>query len=272
VGDPGIAVLLNRLSSPDPLPFWEEFLHEYSPILYQVARAYTTDTDSAADCYLHICEQLARNNFRRLRKFRSDGKASFTTWLRVVARNLCFDWHRKQTGRFRPFKSIQSLSQLEVEIYMCRFERGLSPEQTLAELRPTSPGLDLAQLTEVEKQIETSLNSRQRWILQVRRNPASTATSILTAEDGEEEISRVADVRLNQEELIATEQQHAQISKYVATLPKFERLLIQMRFEQELSLDEIARLTGLGDAQRAHRHIAAALKKIRLAMGLTGKF
>ena len=65
---------------------------------------------------------------------------------------------------------------------------------------------------------------------------------------------------------MASQQQHAQMWKQVMGLPKQERLLLQLRFEQDLSLEKIARLTGLGDAQRVHRHIAAVLKKLRSAM------
>src|SRR5947207_3864432 len=153
MGDPGIAALLDRLRSPGADVAWEEFLRQYSPLLYQAARAYTADADAAADCYLNICEHLARNRFRRLLKFELEGSASFSTWLRVVARNLCFDWHRSRTGRRRPFKSLQHLSQLELEVYGCRVERGLSEEETLQHLRPIFPELGWDQLTEVERRI-----------------------------------------------------------------------------------------------------------------------
>ena len=102
-------LLLERLRSTDSHAGWEEFLISYSPVLYQTIRAFTREEDDASDCFVFICEQLAKNSFRRLLQFDTNGTASFTTWLRVVARNLCFDWHRKKHGRFRPFKSIQNL-------------------------------------------------------------------------------------------------------------------------------------------------------------------
>ena len=80
MGDSGIGALLDRLRSSDAPTAWEEFLCQYSPVLYQIARASTADADAAADCYLNICEQLARHGFRRLLKFKREGRASFTTW------------------------------------------------------------------------------------------------------------------------------------------------------------------------------------------------
>jgi RNA polymerase sigma factor (sigma-70 family) len=266
VCDRGIAGLLDRLRSSDSRDAWVEFLESYSPVLYQTARACTPDEDAAADCYLLICEQLARNRFRRLLKFKPEGRASFITWLRVVARNLCFDWHRSRSGRHRPFKSLQHLSQLELEVYSCRFHRGFSPEETLQQLQSTFPGLSLSELAAIEGRVHGSLNSRQHWIVSTRKQLAFSKTIATAGGDGEEESIDVADPHPDQETLIVGRQQQAQLEKCVASLPSDERLILQLRFGDDLSLEEIARLTGLGDAQRVHRRIAAVLKKLRAAM------
>src|SRR5207249_3308805 len=197
----------------DPVSAWEEFLDQYSPVLFQAARYCTSDNEAAADCYLHICEQLAVHNFRRLLKFKPEGPASFKTWLQVVARNLCMDWHRKRTGRRRPFKSIQSLSELEFQVYVCKFERGLSSEETLQHLRPVSPNLDLGQVEHAEQRIEHSLSSRQRWMLSMRQNRSPDTSTALLSEEAEEFVSQIPDVRIDQETLIVNQQQHAQMLK-----------------------------------------------------------
>jgi RNA polymerase sigma-70 factor (ECF subfamily) len=88
----------------------------------------------------------------------------------------------------------------------------------------------------------------------------------LLAGEAEESLALVADMALDQESLMVSREQSRQLRKCVARLPAEERLLLQFRFDQELSLEEIARLTGLGDAQRAHRHIGAILKKLRSAI------
>ena len=134
--DPSVATLQEGLRSSNGLAAWEFFLEVYSPVLYQIAAACSDDEDDAADCYLHICEQLSRNGFHRLLKFKPEGSARFTTWLRVVGRNLCYDWHRSHKGRRRPFKLLRFLSELDRGVYDCRFERRLSEEETLDQLRP----------------------------------------------------------------------------------------------------------------------------------------
>lgn len=265
MADSNVATLQEELRSPAAPAAWEAFLREYSPALYQTARAHSNDEDDAAECFLHICEKLAENRFRRLLKFKPEGSATFTTWLRVVARNLCFDWHRGRMGRRRPFKSLQSLSPLELDVYDCRFQRGLSVEETLQRLRPVFPEVDLNQVTEVECRIERSLNSRHRWILTTQKTLLSDRAPLLAVET-EESVAQIPDTRLDQETLVVGKQQQAQLKKCVASLPAEERLLLQLRFEEELSLQEIGRLTGLGDPQRVHRRIEAILKQLRTAM------
>jgi len=261
-----VALVLERLRSPDAQAGWEEFLLQYSSVLYQSALTFTHDEDEASECFVHICEQLARNGFRRLLRFESNGAASFGTWLRVVARNLCYDWHRKKYGRLRPFKSVQSFSALELEAYRWRYERGLTREETWQRLRATWPTLTIDKLTEIESHIENSLNSRQRWLLSARGQRECSVSISDPEEETWEETVNAVDTGPNPETIVADSQQRARLHESIRLLPPIERLIVHLRFEEELSLEEIAQLTGFGDAQRVHRRIAATLQKLREAM------
>jgi DNA-directed RNA polymerase specialized sigma subunit len=42
-----------------------------------------------------------------------------------------------------------------------------------------------------------------------------------------------------------------------------ERLLIRLRFEEGLTLDQVAKMLGLGNAQRVDREINESLSKLR---------
>lgn len=261
-----IAPLLGRLRSQDAQAAWEDFLREYSSVLYQTARAFTQDEEEASDCLVHICEQLARNGFRRLLHFESGGAAKFSTWLRVVARNLCYDWHRRIHGRLRPFKSVQGLSALELEVYRCRYEQGLSREEALQHLRMTWPDLMIDQLAEIESRIENSLNSRQHWLLSVWKERESTPSISYLQDEWGDEAAAAVDPAPDPETIAVDRQQEARLHQCVALLPPSERLIVQLRFEDELSLEEIARLTGLGDAYRVHRRLGVILQQLRTAM------
>ncbi len=268
MGPRGVAPLLQALRSPNTCGnAWAEFLESYSAALYQTAHACTSNQDEASDCYLHICERLARDNFRRLLKFKPDGRASFTTWLRVVARNICLDWHRSQYGRIRPFKSLQHLSLLELEVYHRRFILGASQEETLQEVESLFPGVSLSKLMNIEERLQASLSSRQQWILGTRKQPELSTTVAVAGEEGESGmVMDVPDPCPSQEARFVDQEQQSRLEKGIRSLPAQERLLVQLRFEQDLSLEEIARVCGLQDAQQVHRKLAAILKKLRTAM------
>jgi RNA polymerase sigma-70 factor (ECF subfamily) len=195
-----ISRLIQELASQNPAEAWREFLQTYAPVLQQVVHLFETETDAAADCFVFVCEHLAAGQFQRLRRFRSGGPASFPTWLRAVARNLCIDWRRKIYGRPRSGAYPDRPSMESIE------EAGVSDPQPDPEVR--AAGLE----------------------------------------------------------------REAALRGLVARLPEQERLLIRLRFEQDLTLDQIAKLTGLKDAQTVDRRLRQALDSLRESMPGSGKF
>jgi hypothetical protein len=89
------------------------------------------------------------------------------------------------------------------------------------------------------------------------------SSAAVATEQSEDRVVQMADLRLDQESLVAAKEQQALLKKCVASPTKEERLILQLRFEQDLSLETIAGLTGLRDAQRVHRRIRALLIKLR---------
>lgn len=266
LGNSAPSAVLEELRSSQSREAWEEFLREYSPLIFHTCQFSTSDSDQAADCFLFACEQLSRNRFRRLLRFRPEGVASFRTWLRVVVRNLCLDWRRKQFGRPRLLRSIARLPQLDAEVYRCRYEQGLSLDETFRALCPSFPGLSMRQLMETEAQVQESLSSRQLWLIGTRKTRAAGAlalSNVCFGEESEPDVTGPADPRPCQESAFAKQEQEQQLRLAVAKLSDQERLLIRLRFEQGLSLEQIASLTGLGGAQRVHRRIADILGILR---------
>ena len=68
------------------------------------------------------------------------------------------------------------------------------------------------------------------------------------------------------EEVAQDEQQQERLAAALAQLPPAQRLLLRLRYEQELTLAEVARLTGLHDPFRANRQIQAALAAVAAIM------
>ncbi len=264
-GNSAPQAVLEQLRSSQSREAWAEFLRQYSALIFSTCQFSTSDADQAADCFLFACEQLSRNHFRRLLRFRPQGDASFPTWLRVVVRNLCLDWRRKRFGRPRLFRSITRLPQLEAEVYRCRYEQGLSMDETFLSLSRSFPGLTMQRVMETEAHVQDSLNPRQLWLISSRKARARghTRESVGLADEDDALFESIADTRDDPESAIANQEQQAQLCSALKELPAPERLLVRLRFEEELSLEQIARLTGLGDAQRVHRRLADILTKLR---------
>jgi RNA polymerase sigma factor (sigma-70 family) len=96
------AVLARLLDARDPGGedvAWREFVDAYSALVLQVAQSTATNRDVAMDTYTFVLEQLREQNCRRLRAYAARSGARFSTWLLVVAKRLCVDFHRRRYGR-----------------------------------------------------------------------------------------------------------------------------------------------------------------------------
>lgn len=96
--------LTRLLEAGDPLSVeraWKAFLQRYSEAILSATRCFASDYDGSMDRYGHVLEELKRDDFRRLRGYAADPRSTFRTWLVVVCRRLCVDYHRARYGRDR---------------------------------------------------------------------------------------------------------------------------------------------------------------------------
>ena len=254
--------ILQQLRSSDPHEAWTRFLEEYSGLIFQVVRHLENDLDRASDCFQFVCEKLSEHRFRRLQQFKPRGPASFSTWLRAVVRNLCLDWRRREFGRERPFRSISRLSVFDQEVFKHVYERGVPAGETLPLLQSKFPEVTPERFAESRDRIELELTANQRWRLGVRSARRARGTRV-TGEEVEATPLEIADPRPGPEALVILEERRATLSCALDRLSKPERLLVRLRFEQELTLEQIARLLDLGNAQRADRQLKAILARLR---------
>jgi len=255
-----IEQILNELTSHDPEQAWGDFIEEYSTLIYQVICHFEPDTEKASDCFQFVCEQLIKNRFRRLRQFKVRGAAKFSTWLRAVVRNLCVDWHRKETGRPRPFKSIAKLSAFDQRVFQLLYERGVTTEEGLRLLIPSFPHTTEKAVAESKQRIETGLTQQQRWLLNTR---VARSQEALFTTDLDEVHAKVPDPRPNPEAEAILNERRRNLLRKLNRLTSQDRLLVRLRFEQELTLDQIAKLTDLGNAQRVDRQLKQILLQLR---------
>ena len=260
--DPPIARILERLGSQESHRAWSDFLESFSAHILQTVRLFERDADPVADCFLYVCERLSEKGFRRLRSFKLGGIAKFLTWLRVVVRNLCLDWHRKEFGRHRVFQSIAVLGALEQDVFRCIYEQGLSQDESLNLLRASYPQLTMAELETGAGRVRSALTDRQIWLAGARRHPPLPWERDSEA-GSQEQIAEPIDPAPSIESLLVMDEERAAVERALGGLAKPERLLIELRFEQGLTLQETAQLLNLKDAQTVDRRQREVIEKLR---------
>lgn len=250
--------LFAGLRSPSPDKAWKQFLEIYSPTIMLVAAQYEHDRDRRNDCYLFICEKLCDHGFRRILSYQPEGSASFRSWLNVVIANLCVDWRRHTRGRARPFKSIRALPVIDQMVFKYRIQQRMSLHACLAAMQPQFPDLTEPQLASAVSRINAMLTSRQHYLLSTQH--ADTVSLDQTGpEAGPEE---PVEPGPGPEKCTHFAQKQERLEQALGELSSSQRLLLRLRYEQGLSLKEVARLMRLGDPFRARRQIQRALDEL----------
>jgi RNA polymerase sigma factor (sigma-70 family) len=268
MADSRIAALLRGLGSPEPEPAWNLFLESYSGLVSQVVRWFEHGDDESADCFVYVCEQLSRNQFRRLRRFNPDGAASFPTWLRAVVRNLCVDWQRQQEGRYRSFHSVTRLATFDQEVFHHLWEQNQSLDECTVALQRNFPTTSPEDVEASVERVQNSLSPRQQWLLSSRRTWIESLTQDC---DGERVEREIKDSSPDPEIQAAFKEEIDGLHRAIAKLPFRDRILLQLRFEQDLSLAEVARLLSLKDPATVFRQIEEALTRLRGLFGIRTK-
>lgn len=257
--------MLSQLRSGNAEEAWKLFISEYAALIFQVVQHFETDSDNVSDCFQFICERLCEYQFRRLVKFKTDGAASFSTWLRAVVRNLCLDWQRKQFGRRRMFRSVARLSDLDQQIFRLVYERGVSEQEVLLSLAPNFPELTPELVSEAIQRVNKTLTKNQNWLVRARAAfPARRSHSFSEMQQHEDPVAPQA----NPETLAIEKERATLLKRALRGLSTVDKLMVRLRFEEELTLEQIAKLLNLGNAQRVDRQIKQILSTLRAELSV----
>ena len=258
--------LLRNLQSPDPGSAWSRFLEYYAPLIMHVVQQFEHEQDRANDCFLYISEQLSDNGFRRLLRFNPAGKARFRTWLGTVVFNLCVDWHRREYGRATLLPAIAALPKFDQSVYSLVIEQGMDKECCYQTLKADFPDLTRDLVTNAAVRIFSLLTPRQRWQICVRNHRRIRAKNM----HHEERLRQLPDPAIGPETEAQRQQWIEQLNSALARLPLDQHLLLRFRYQEGLTLKQIANLQYSGDTNRAWRQIQAAMNDLIRILERTG--
>lgn len=238
-------LLSERESAPDA---WKEFLQRYSNLFLKVIWQFEKDRDTVMDRYLHVCSKFAKRDFAVLRKFKQQcGKnpPKFTTWLGAVVRNMIVDAYRSAQGRRRIPKALLRFPNLDKKVFELYYWRGFTIEEIDQELGARTNGLN-GSITDTLERLEASL-------LRPPPNPSIAPMTIRIPYDDESVVMTRTEAAVDQETL----------DRWLNHLSTDERLLIQLKFWDDLSVEEIGEVLKIASEERIQELLKNALKNLR---------
>ena len=252
---------LLELFRQQPQQAWKIFLDRYAERIIGQLRALSLDRDEAMDRFVFICERLAQNGFRRLRQVRKTGeRGELVPWLRQVVKNAAIDWGWSQAGRRRLFRSVEDLGELEQRVFQLHFWAGLGPAAMVEALRIEGcTKIGSEQVFDALDKVLERLDAGQRWRLLSQlsdRHPTVGITKSPTAPSWEP-ATREPDPEA---ELLQVERTRL-LEQALANLPSRDRLIFRLRYDDALSLPDIAAIASLGLTT-----VKASLRKSREAL------
>lgn len=243
---------------------WRIFLDRYADYIFSLLRSLGFDYDQAMDRFVYVCEKLSEKNCHRLKSVRYAGSyGELKPWLRQVVNRLCINWAWSEDGRKRLLKPIQKMGKREQRIFELFFWQGLSPVAIEERLQLEHfENVTLAAVFEALEQIHQKLSEKKLWRL--ISNLVRTQRTI-ALEDIDGEICaglEPIDAAPNPEESLVQKEQARKVGSALAALSTQEALMLQFRYDDGASDEQIAAILKL-PAPDVRKSLKAALAKLR---------
>lgn len=194
--------------------------------------------------------RLIEDDYAILRKFQN--RSTLWTYLTMVIERLSLDFCVDKWGRWRPSAMAERLGPVAVTFERLVWRDNHTVDEAMAILR-TNPEVGLTH-TELQAMWDQLPPARVRPT-EVGEELASSVTSDDSAETGVDESDHRTNIdRLQRALQTAFEQ-----------IPAQDRVLIALRFDQDLSVVEISKVTGIS-TPTIHRRLDKAMKRLRLAL------
>ncbi len=144
---------------------WETFLEQYNQLILTLIRKHVQDYDEAMEVYTFVLEHLKEQDCQRLTSyFQKKRNYNFEAWIVVVSRNCMFDWFRKEKGRKRLLKSVESLPEIDQWIFKYIHQHRYSYSEAY-EILKSKHGFNISfeEMHSRAEEISNNLQQKTRW-------------------------------------------------------------------------------------------------------------
>ena len=197
--------------------------------------------------------RLIEDDYAILRKFQN--RSSLRTYLAAVIERLSLDFCVERWGRWRPSAAADRLGPVAVLLERLVSRDGHTLEEAMEIVRTNhASALSPRQLRDIWGQLPARIKTTE-----VGEEAAATVSSPQTSESNVEDAERL--------ESIARLERTLQSA--FAVVPDQDRVLLALRFDQDLSIAQIATLTGVS-VPTLHRRLDRTIKDLRRALTASG--
>jgi RNA polymerase sigma factor (sigma-70 family) len=215
-----------------------------------IARRHRLSPTEVDDFCSEVNLAIIENNYAVLASFQ--GRSSLRTYLTTVVQRLFLDYRRKLWGKWRPSAEAQRRGPLALRLEILLYRDGLSFEEALETMRT-----NFACPESREALVALAHDLPQR----INRRAVS---------EGGEEMAMVpagdlASPEIQVESASTVSRAQASINETMEALPAQDRLVLRMRFEDDISVADIARTLHL-DQKRLYRHLEGIFEGFRKSL------
>jgi RNA polymerase sigma factor (sigma-70 family) len=224
---------------------WDAFLERYRRLIFAAIRHYAQDYDDVMDVFARVCESLRADDLRRLRSWadQTEHRASFSTWLVTVVRNLTIDWFRARDGRHRVSAMAERMPPLQRSIFERVFVDGQSHLETYELLLADEfPSLSF-------KEFLGELRRTYAVVTDGRRGHLFADVSFPPPEEVELDDEAPEDSEL--------------LENALRSLSPADRVAVELYVVDQLPAEEVARIVGLPNAKAVYNRVYRALAVLK---------
>ncbi len=233
----------------DPSTFLEENLRHVEGAIRATCARRSIHGDEVEEFASHIRYKLVEDDYRIIRKF--SGKSSFKTYLYTVIGRIFIDKLRERDGRWRPSEKAKKMGETAVQLEKLLYNHHYSFDEAYTVLTTNhNIELDIEEAHEIAKQLPV------RTLKRMRDAGDEPLINISAGSDRPDEL--IDNRRLGQ----AREKLDGLADEIKQNLSSEDRLILKMRFEDDIKVSAIARTLN---EKRSHidRRIKTILREFK---------